>query len=179
MRNRFFTKQEARYIALKDLTGEGKYRRDDDRAVSLGSVTDDSLISYTPSFKKRMSDVFARRRRRRLSLTASFSAGSATPTTPTTTTTTTTAPTTQWKRASLSRAMSALNLHRRESRRERRVDEDVESDSSDEEDDPAETRDDFVKKRLSLMQSWMTTPAPSFGTSFTSRHSTLFVPVSI
>ncbi|KAF1739077.1 hypothetical protein CRV24_001009 [Beauveria bassiana] len=165
-----------RFFPQLDLTGEGKYRRDDDRAVSLGSVTDDSLISYTPSFKKRMSDVFARRRRRRLSLTASFSAGSATPTTPTTTTTT---PTTQWKRASLSRAMSALNLHRRESRRERRVDEDVESDSSDDEDDPAETRDDFVKKRLSLMQSWMTTPAPSFGTSFTSRHSTLFVPVSI
>ncbi|KAM3506198.1 hypothetical protein MY10362_002521 [Beauveria mimosiformis] len=171
MRNRFFTKQEARYIALKDLTGEGKYRRDDDRAVSLGSATDDSLISYTPSFKKRMSDVFARRRRRRLSLTASSSAGSAT--------TTTTTTTTQWKRASLSRAMSALNLHRRDSRREGQVDQDVDTDSSDDEEDSAETRDDFIKKRLSLIQSWMTTPAPSFGTSFTTRHSTLFVPVSV
>jgi hypothetical protein len=167
MRTRFFTKQEARYIALKDLTGEGKYRRDDDRAVSLGSATDDSLISYTPSFKKRMSDVFARRRRRRLSLTASSSAGTATTTT------------TQWKRASLSRAMSALNLHRRDSRREGQADEDVDSESSDDEDDPAETRDDFIKKRLSLIQTWMTTPAPSFGTSFTTRHSTLFVPVSV
>ncbi|KAM3559010.1 hypothetical protein ARSEF4850_004341 [Beauveria asiatica] len=167
MRNRFFTKQDARYIALKDLTGEGKYRRDDDRAVSLGSATDDSLISYTPSFKKRMSNLFARRRRRRLSLTASSSAASATTTT------------TQWKRASLSRAMSALNLHRRDSRREGQVDEDVDTDSSDDEEDPAETRDDFIKKRLSLIQSWMTTPAPSFGTSFTTRHSTLFVPVSV
>ncbi|KAM3554818.1 hypothetical protein MY1884_005942 [Beauveria asiatica] len=167
MRNRFFTKQDARYIALKDLTGEGKYRRDDDRAVSLGSATDDSLISYTPSFKKRMSNVFARRRRRRLSLTASSSAASATTTT------------TQWKRASLSRAMSALNLHRRDGRREGQVDEDVDIDSSDDEEDPAETRDDFIKKRLSLIQSWMTTPAPSFGTSFTTRHSTLFVPVSV
>ncbi|OAA47416.1 hypothetical protein BBO_02871 [Beauveria brongniartii RCEF 3172] len=166
MRNRFFTKQEARYIALKDLTGEGKYRRDDDRTVSVGSATDDSLISYTPSFKKRMSDAFARRRRRRLSLTASSSAGSATTTT-------------QWKRASLSRAMSALNLHRRDSRREGQVDEDVDTDSSDDEEDSAETRDDFIKKRLSLIQTWMTTPAPSFGTSFTTRHSTLFVPVSV
>ncbi|KAM3430714.1 hypothetical protein MY4824_007512 [Beauveria thailandica] len=168
MRNRFFTKQDARYIALKDLTGEGKYRRDDDRAVSLGSATDDSLISYTPSFKKRMSHVFARRRRRRLSLTASSSAASATTTT-----------TTQWKRASLSRAMSALNLHRRDSRREGQVDQDVDTDSSDDEEDSVETRDDFIKKRLSLIQSWMTTPAPSFGTSFTTRHSTLFVPVSV
>ncbi|KAM3509369.1 hypothetical protein MY11210_006368 [Beauveria gryllotalpidicola] len=162
MRNRFSTKQEARYIALEDLTGEGKYRR----AVSLGSATDDSLISYTPSFKKRMSDAFARRRRRRLSLAASSSAGTATTTT-------------QWKRASLSRAMSALNLHRRDSRREGQGDEDVYTDSSDDEDDPAETREDSLKKHLSLIQSWITTPAPSFGTSFTTRHSTLFVPVSV
>ncbi|TQW00382.1 hypothetical protein V2A60_001466 [Cordyceps javanica] len=159
MRSRFF-KQDARYIALKELNGEGKYLR---ARTSLDSAGDES-DTYTPSFKKRMSDAFSRKSpSRRLSLTLTSSS--------------------QWKRASLSRAVTAtrgalagMPLYRRDSHRRGRDDTDDEEDGEADEELAVEA---VGKKRASWIQSWITTPAPEFGTTFTIAHSTLFVAVSV
>ncbi|ATY63421.1 hypothetical protein A9K55_007671 [Cordyceps militaris] len=162
MRRRFF-KQDARYIALKELNGEGKYLRD---RTSLDSIAHD-LDTYTPSFKKRMSTAFSRKSSSRLSLTLTSSS--------------------QWKRASLSRAvtvtrgaLAGMPLYRRDSHRSNSNDSD---DSSDEEGgrEPVETTGgrELAKKRMSWIPDWMTTPSPDFGCTFTIAHSSLFVAVSV
>ncbi|OAA71362.1 hypothetical protein ISF_01913 [Cordyceps fumosorosea ARSEF 2679] len=165
IRRRFF-KKDARYIALQELNGEGKYRRER-ASLDLSSLESDT---DTPSLKKRLSIVFTRRPSSRLSLTS----------------------TTQWKRASISRAVTAtrdalagMPLYRRDSHySSSRYSDDSDADDDDEEvDEPVQRTAsagavEGIKKRTSWVQSWMATPAPEFGCTFTIAHSTLFVGVS-
>ncbi|OAQ99643.1 hypothetical protein LLEC1_03331 [Akanthomyces lecanii] len=151
MRHRFFG-QDPRYIALKELNGEGKYLRDRTSLDSIAAPDDDDSETYTPTLRKRMSYAFTRRpsfsrRPSRLSLTSS----------------------TQWKRVSLSRAVTATRDAFGAIPRRRR--------NSQPDDEPAPTVEDVDRKRQSWIQSWMNTSAPDLNCKFTLPHSTLFVPV--
>lgn len=155
MRHRFFH-QDPRYIALKELNGEGKYLRG---RTSLDSIADDDSSSetYTPTLRKRMSHAFTRKPSR-LSVASS----------------------TQWKRASLSRAMSATRdaFGAIPIRRRRSSFGSGSGQADDDEDEPASAvGDEGSKKRQSWIQSWMNISTPDLGCKFSIPHSTLFVPV--
>ncbi|KAJ6784733.1 hypothetical protein PWT90_08565 [Aphanocladium album] len=145
MRRRIFS-QDPRYIALQELTGEGKYRGE--RANSDAS---DHSATYTPGFKKRMSDAFSRRDSG-LSLTSS----------------------TRWKRNSLTRAVSAardaLGAMPRCGRGAAAQDEAGVMGAA-----AADRKRD--KKRMSFRESWSqgwkTLPLSELG-----GHTTLLVPIS-
>ncbi|KAJ3493798.1 hypothetical protein NLG97_g4502 [Lecanicillium saksenae] len=157
MRRRFFS-QDPRYIALKELNGEGNYRRE-----RVGSDASGASATYTPGFKKRMSDAFSRRSSGSLSFSSS----------------------TRWKRSSLSRAATATrdvfaaiplccgarrghaHAHDREQ-------------SAEMMDLGADKKED--KKRMgfrkSWVQGWKTLPVAELGGTFTIAHTMLFIPIA-